>query len=352
MVAAPRWLQPDAACAALTRGALPRTVVVAGGDIGGRGRVVEAVRAAAKLDRAAGGLTLLSGDEIELGAVRAALGSLGLLVAGPRVIHVRRSEALFQRGGGARPKAKAASKSAKSKAAVADPEPGIPSGDADALLLWETELAPDVHEPKWAAEAIAQLAGADPNALLVDCSFPGGEKGRARLEQAAALHGARLSKGALRSLAAIAENDPADLERTLTAVSLLVGQAEIQEDDVETVRRAARTDSGDLMRELSSAVQNGDAARALRLWAEAGEDRGDPIPLLAWLVGGLLAGLEKGYSRAARDPSAARAFLGDARRLDEMLKSSVGDRDTLGALILAHLSGLGPHLTDDATAPR
>ena len=142
----PRWIQPDAACAELAKSpTLPHTVLLAGADIGSRARVVEAVRAAAHLDRAAGGLTVLSGDEIEMDHVRAALGSLGLLVAGPRVIHVRRAEALFQRAGGARPKAKVPPKSAKAKAAAApsaEADAVVPGGDADAVLLWETDLAP------------------------------------------------------------------------------------------------------------------------------------------------------------------------------------------------------------------
>ena len=350
-------MQPGAACGVLAKNAVPpHTVILAGGDIGSRTRVVEALRAAAHLDRAAGGLTLLSGDEIEMEHVHAALGSLGLLVAGPRVIHVRRAEALFQRGGGARPKTKVPAKSAKAKttaARAAPAEPGVPAGDADAVLLWETDLAPDVREPQWAVRAIAELSAADPRALLVDCSFPGGEKGKARIEEAAIRHGVTLSRAAVIRLAEVAAADPADLDRTLTAVALFAGQAEASADDVDLVRRAARAEGGSLVRAWSNAMQAGDGATALRLWAEAGQDRGDPIPLLAFLVGGLLAALDGGgFGGRAPAPAAARACLADARRLDDMLKSSVGDRDTLGALLLAHLSGLGPHLTNDAGAPR
>ena len=351
-------MQPGAACLALAKHAVPpHTVVLAGGDIGSRARVVEALRAAAHLDRAAGGLTLLSGDEIEMEHVRAALGSLGLWGTGPRVIHVRRAEALFQRGGGARPKTKIPVKSAKAKtpaALAAATEPAVPAGDADAVLLWETDLAPHVHEPQWAVRAIAELSAADPQALLVDCSFPGGEKGKAHIEESALRHGVRLSRAAVIRLAEVAAADPAELDRTLTAVALFAGQAEASADDVDLVRRAARADSGLLVRAWSNAVQAGDGATALRLWAEAGQERGDPVPLLAFLVGGLLASLDGGGfgGRPAIAPAAARACLADARRLDDMLKSSVGDRDTLGALLLAHLSGMGPHLTNDVGASR
>jgi hypothetical protein len=340
-----KWMDAEAACSLLSKGDLPNTCVVAGPDASARARVIARLREVAGVGAGGALLTVLSGDEVTQDSIHAALDALTFLGGGRRVVHVRHAEAVAER---VRSTARQSAKSSRAnrpgvgrndeRDATPTGATKLPRGHADALLIWETELPP-AQKSAQGVQVVDALAESDDTALLIDCTVGLGPVALERVRAAAVAHGVRVSDSGLQRLAVIAATAPGMLDTFLPTLASYLGGAEATADDLETLARESWTDAGELLRRWSTAIQERDADSALRLWAEAGGSRGDPASLVAFLGGGLLAGIERGYSFAASSNIVAACALDSIRWADDCLKSSRGDRESVAVALLLHLAG-------------